>query len=144
MLVPRGMASPVLLKWFVSRDVPIGNSYAPQTDGGLFATFLSAGYHRWESEFLYSGYKAKRKQDAKPRLIRWVLLLQGFDIEIKDKKGAKNLAADHLSRLENPDLGEFTKEEIADEFPDEHLMILKAELNDDAPWHADYVNYIVG
>ncbi|GJV53614.1 reverse transcriptase domain-containing protein [Tanacetum coccineum] len=72
-------------------------------------------------------------QDAKPRLIRWVLLLQGFDIEIKDKKGAKNLAADHLSRLENPDLGEFTKEEIADEFPDEHLMILKAELNDDAP-----------
>lgn len=28
--------------------------------GGLFATFLSAGYHGWESEFLYSGYKAKR------------------------------------------------------------------------------------
>ncbi|GJT37817.1 hypothetical protein Tco_0937682, partial [Tanacetum coccineum] len=78
------------------------------------------------------------KHDAKPRLIRWVLLLQGFDIKIKDKKGAENLAANHLSRLENPDLGEFTKEEIADEFPDEHLMILKAELNDDAPWHAYY------
>ncbi|GKB63405.1 reverse transcriptase domain-containing protein [Tanacetum coccineum] len=84
------------------------------------------------------------KQDAKPRLIRWVLLLQGFDIEIKDKKGAENLAADHLSRLENPDLGVFTKEEIADEFPDKHLMILKAEINDDEPWYADYVNYIVG
>ncbi|GKF10295.1 reverse transcriptase domain-containing protein, partial [Tanacetum coccineum] len=40
------------------------------------------------------------KQDAKPILIRWVLLLQGFNIEIKDKKGAENLAADHLSRLE--------------------------------------------
>ncbi|GJS02696.1 reverse transcriptase domain-containing protein [Tanacetum coccineum] len=37
------------------------------------------------------------KQDAKPRLIRWILLLQKFDIEIRDKKGAKNLAADHLS-----------------------------------------------
>ncbi|GKD66931.1 reverse transcriptase domain-containing protein [Tanacetum coccineum] len=84
------------------------------------------------------------KEDAKPRLIRWVLLLQGFDIEIKDKKGPENLAAEHLSRLENPDLGTFTKEEITDEFPDEHLMILKAELNNDEPWYANYVNYIVG
>nr|GEV20228.1 reverse transcriptase domain-containing protein [Tanacetum cinerariifolium] len=44
------------------------------------------------------------KQDAKPRLIRWVLLLQEFDIIISDKKGTKNLVADHLSRLENPHL----------------------------------------
>ncbi|GJY48779.1 reverse transcriptase domain-containing protein [Tanacetum coccineum] len=73
------------------------------------------------------------KQDAKPRLIRWVLLLQGFDIEIKDKKGAENLAADHLSRLENPNLGTFAEEEIADKFPDEHLMILKTKLNEDEP-----------
>ncbi|GJX90201.1 reverse transcriptase domain-containing protein [Tanacetum coccineum] len=65
------------------------------------------------------------KQDAKPRLIRWVLLFQGFDIEIKDKRGAKNLAVDHLSRLENPELSTFTKEEIADEFLDEHRMALK-------------------
>ncbi|GJX14544.1 reverse transcriptase domain-containing protein [Tanacetum coccineum] len=82
--------------------------------------------------------------DAKPRLIRWVLLLQGFDIEIKDKEGVKNLAADHLSRLENPDLGTFTEDEITDEFPDKHQMILKVELSDDEPWYADYVNYIVG
>ncbi|GJZ41306.1 reverse transcriptase domain-containing protein [Tanacetum coccineum] len=78
------------------------------------------------------------KQDAKPRLIRWVLLLQGFDIEIKDKKGAENVAADHLSRLENPDLGTFTEEEISDKFLNEHLMILKTKLNEDEPWYADY------
>ncbi|GJR85548.1 reverse transcriptase domain-containing protein [Tanacetum coccineum] len=57
---------------------------------------------------------------------------------------SENLAADHLSRLENPNLGAFTEKEIADEFFDEHLMILKAKLNDDEPWYADYVNYIVG
>ncbi|GKC94317.1 reverse transcriptase domain-containing protein [Tanacetum coccineum] len=42
------------------------------------------------------------KKDAKPRLLRWILLLQEFDVIIHDKKGAENLAADHLSRLENP------------------------------------------
>ncbi|GJT02285.1 reverse transcriptase domain-containing protein [Tanacetum coccineum] len=72
--------------------------------------------------------------DSKPRLIRWVLLLQGFDIEIKDKKGAKNLVADHLSRLKNPYLGTFTEEEITNKFSDEHLMILKTKLNEDKPW----------
>ncbi|GKE10444.1 reverse transcriptase domain-containing protein [Tanacetum coccineum] len=57
----------------------------------------------------------------------------GFDIEIKDKRGAKNLAADHLSILENLDLGTFAEEEIVDEFPDEHLMVLKTKLNNDEP-----------
>ncbi|GJU31786.1 reverse transcriptase domain-containing protein [Tanacetum coccineum] len=62
------------------------------------------------------------KQDAKPSLIRWILLLQEFDIEIRDKKGAENLAADHLSRLENPDLGKLTKAEIRDLFPEDQVL----------------------
>nr|GFB72247.1 hypothetical protein [Tanacetum cinerariifolium] len=55
---------------------------------------------------LYTDHSALKyllnKQDAKPRLLRWALLLQEFDITILDKKGPENLAADHLSRLENP------------------------------------------
>ncbi|RDX80919.1 hypothetical protein CR513_38457, partial [Mucuna pruriens] len=40
-----------------------------------------------------------KKPDAKPRLIRWMLLLQEFNIEIRDKRGAENLVADQLSRI---------------------------------------------
>ncbi|GJZ24415.1 hypothetical protein Tco_0561874 [Tanacetum coccineum] len=62
-----------------------------------------------------------------------MLLLQGLTLRLRIKKGAENLAADHLSRLENPDLGTFTEGEIADKFPNKHLMILKTKLNDDEP-----------
>ncbi|GJT37441.1 reverse transcriptase domain-containing protein [Tanacetum coccineum] len=42
------------------------------------------------------------KKDSKARLLRWVLLLREFTFKVIDIKGAENLAADHLSRLENP------------------------------------------
>nr|GEZ17562.1 reverse transcriptase domain-containing protein [Tanacetum cinerariifolium] len=61
------------------------------------------------------------KQDAKPKLIRWVLLLQEFDITIPNKKGTENLAADHLSRLENPHKDVFENKDINENFPLETL-----------------------
>ncbi|GJW68281.1 reverse transcriptase domain-containing protein [Tanacetum coccineum] len=55
---------------------------------------------------VYTDYSALKyllaKQDAKLSLLWWILLLQEFDVIIHDKKGAENLMADHLSRLENP------------------------------------------
>nr|GFA70412.1 DNA-directed DNA polymerase [Tanacetum cinerariifolium] len=65
------------------------------------------------------------KQDAKPRLIRWVLLLQEFDIIIRDKKGTENLAADHLSRLVNPHKDLFENKDINENFPLETLVMSK-------------------
>nr|GEW98796.1 reverse transcriptase domain-containing protein [Tanacetum cinerariifolium] len=61
------------------------------------------------------------KQDAKPRLLWWVLLLQEFAITIRDKKGSENLAADHLSRLENPHKDVLENKDINDNFPLETL-----------------------
>ena len=77
------------------------------------------------------------KKYAKPRLIRWVLLLQQFDVEIKDKKGTENLVADHLSRLEG------TRDDVPvnDEFPDEKLFAIEDKR--EVPWFVDYVNYLV-
>ncbi|GJX80129.1 reverse transcriptase domain-containing protein [Tanacetum coccineum] len=80
------------------------------------------------------------KKDAKPRLMRWILLLQEFDVIIRDKKGAENLAADHLSRLENPHQDKFENKEITETFPLETLGSVALRV-DSTPWFADFANY---
>ena len=76
------------------------------------------------------------KQNSKARLIRWVLLLQEFNIQIRDKKGVENVVDDHLSRLtiahntHNPP--------IFDEFSEEYLLTVSI-----APWYAHIANFLV-
>ncbi|XP_057738076.1 uncharacterized protein LOC130955264, partial [Arachis stenosperma] len=76
------------------------------------------------------------QQDSKPRLIRWVLLLQEFDIEIRDRKGTENQVADHLSRIEPVAGASLPSTEISETFPDEQLFAIQ-----EAPWFADIANY---
>ena len=75
------------------------------------------------------------KQNAKARLIRWVLLLQEFNLQIKDKKGVENVVADHLSRLTIAH--DTHSAPINDEFPEESLMQLEK-----APWYAHIANFL--
>ncbi|CAL2240576.1 unnamed protein product [Prunus armeniaca] len=78
-----------------------------------------------------------QKKDAKPRLIRWTLLLQEFDLVIRDKKGSENVVADHLSRLVQGSNEEEDMLPLRESFPDEQLFTLEAK----DPWYAEIINY---
>nr|GEX58726.1 DNA-directed DNA polymerase [Tanacetum cinerariifolium] len=84
------------------------------------------------------------KQDAKPRLLWWIILLQEFDVIIHDKKGAENLAANYLSRLENPHQGDIENKEINETFPLETLGMISSYSDSSTSWFVDIANYHVG
>ncbi|GKF46568.1 reverse transcriptase domain-containing protein [Tanacetum coccineum] len=84
------------------------------------------------------------KQDAKPRLLWCILLLQELDVIIRDKKGAENLAADHLSRLENPHQSDLEKKETTETFPLETLGMVTFRGDLSTPLFADIANYHTG
>nr|GEV27773.1 reverse transcriptase domain-containing protein [Tanacetum cinerariifolium] len=86
----------------------------------------------------------KEMLDAKARFLRWVLLLQEFDFQVLDIKGAENLAADHLSRLENPYENMLDPKEINETFPLETLSMVTVRSNSSAPWFVDFANYNAG
>jgi len=76
------------------------------------------------------------KAYSKPRLIKWILLLQKFDLVIQDKKGSdENLVADHLSRSVNKEVT-LKELEIRDEFLDESLFMVN-----ERPWFANLANF---
>ncbi|XP_022849792.1 uncharacterized protein LOC111371857 [Olea europaea var. sylvestris] len=104
-----------------------------------FELMCDASDHAAGAVIVYIDYVALKylmtKKDANPRLIHWILLLQEFDIEIKDKKGSENVVADHLSRLER-DEPEMSVE-INEIFPDDQIFGVEI-----VPWYADIVNYL--
>nr|GEZ21934.1 reverse transcriptase domain-containing protein [Tanacetum cinerariifolium] len=77
-------------------------------------------------------------KDAKPRLIQWILLLQEFDVIIRNKKRAENLAADHLSILENPHQDELENKEITKTFPLDALGMIAFRDDSSTQWYADF------
>ncbi|GJX44248.1 reverse transcriptase domain-containing protein [Tanacetum coccineum] len=84
------------------------------------------------------------KKDFKARLLRWVLLLQEFKFKVIDTKGAQNLAANHLSGLENPYENALNPKEINETFPLETLNMVTFRGDSSTPWFADYANYHAG
>jgi hypothetical protein len=108
----------------------------------VFALDKFRSYLLGSKVIIYSDHTALKylfsKKDAKSRLIQWILLLQEFDIKIRDKKGSKNVVADHLSRITVDVTEEATP--IFETFPDEQLMHIA---HTPSPWFADIVNYFV-
>ncbi|RVW67207.1 Transposon Ty3-I Gag-Pol polyprotein [Vitis vinifera] len=94
----------------------------------------------WSSIVVFTDHSALKylltKQDAKVRLIRWILLLQEFNLQIWDKKGVENVVADHLSRLVIAHDSHGLP--INDDFPEESLMSIEV-----APWYSHIANYLV-
>lgn len=105
----------------------------------IFALEKFRSYLLGAKVIVFSDHTALRyltiKKDAKLRLIRWILLLQEFDLKMRDKRGSENLVTDHLSRIP---VGE-ENEPLKDAFHEEHLFSLNSQL----PWYANLVNYLV-
>nr|GEU67360.1 reverse transcriptase domain-containing protein [Tanacetum cinerariifolium] len=92
------------------------------------ANTLCQSYLIMNKSIVYTDHSALNyiytKKDSKARLLRWVLLLQEFTFKVTDTKGAENLAADHLSRLENPHQNVLDPKEINESFPLETLNLV--------------------
>ena len=105
----------------------------------VFAFDKFRSYLLGSKVIIYSDHAALKdlltKKEAKPKLIRWMLLLQEFDVEIRDKKGSENVVADHLSRLVHDE----DPLPIPETFPNEQLLSIEVS----APWYADIVNFLV-
>lgn len=148
--------------YYASRTMDDAQSRYATTEKELLAVVFAfekfRSYLVGSKVIVYTDHAALRhiyaKKETKPRLLRWILLLQEFDMEIVDKKGVENGVADHLSRMKIDD-----PIPIDDSMPEEQLMAIKilresfeakvrldevnALLDENLPWYTDMVNYKV-
>ncbi|GJT42491.1 reverse transcriptase domain-containing protein [Tanacetum coccineum] len=137
---------------YASKTMTEAQAHYTTTEKELLAVVYSfekfQPYLVLSKSIVYTNHSALKymlaKQDAKPRLLRWILLLQEFDVVIRDKKRSRKLAADYLSKLENPHQSELEKKEITETFPLETLGMVTFRGDDNAPWFADFANYHAG
>nr|GEU80935.1 reverse transcriptase domain-containing protein [Tanacetum cinerariifolium] len=87
---------------------------------------------------------SKELKDKEKFSLLKILLLQQFDVIIRDKKGEENLAADHFSRLENPHQNELENKEITETFPLETLGMIAFCGDSSTLWFTDFANYHAG
>nr|GFB32540.1 reverse transcriptase domain-containing protein [Tanacetum cinerariifolium] len=114
----------------------------------MYAFEKCRSYLIMNKSIVYTDHSALKylfaKKDSKARLLRWVPLLQEFTFKVIDTKGAENLAADHLSRLENPHQNVLDPKEINESLPLETLNIVSFRGNSSTQWFADFANYHAG
>nr|GEV69669.1 reverse transcriptase domain-containing protein [Tanacetum cinerariifolium] len=120
----------------------------PKTVKVVYAFEKFQSYLIMNKSIVYTDHSALKylfvKKDSKVRLLRWVLLLQEFTFKVIDTKRAENLAADHLSRLENPHQNVLDAKEINESFPLETLNLVSTRGNESTQWFAEFANYHAG
>ncbi|CAA7392252.1 unnamed protein product [Spirodela intermedia] len=137
-------SKPIVIS-YASKTIPDAQLNYTTTEKELLAVVFSLerfrSYILGAKIIIYTNHAALKyllnKKDAKPRLLRWILLLQEFDLEIKDKKCFENVVADHLSRLSDTGINAAP---LQDAFQDEQLM---AAQHQPSPWYAHIVNFLV-
>ncbi|GJT52819.1 reverse transcriptase domain-containing protein [Tanacetum coccineum] len=134
---------------YASKTINKAESHYTMTEKEMLAVVYvfekSRSYLILNKSIVYTDHSALKylfaKKYSKARLLWWVLLLQEFKFKVIDIKGAENLTADHLSRLENPYENVLDPKEINETFPLETLNMVTFRGDSSTPWFADFANY---
>ncbi|GJS09146.1 reverse transcriptase domain-containing protein [Tanacetum coccineum] len=134
---------------YASKTMNEAESHYTTTEKEMFAVVYTfekfRSYLILNKSVVYTDHFALKylfaKKDSKARLLQWILLLQEFDFNVIDTNGAENLAANHLSQLENPYENVLYPKEVNEKFLLETLNMVTSRSDSSTPWFADYANY---